>query len=159
MGSKLNAKEIGKQFTKAKKLWKTKMITAGLIATTLLSNTSCSSPQKKYESWETKTELINTQKKAKELISAYNEYYDLYEKGKKTLVELNASGDITGYQSEYNRLKELYETIKNTESKIDNLRDESFKLEQEYQEGKAATNSKWAPTLPILKRRTFIEHK
>lgn len=159
MTTKINSKAIGERFTKERKLWKAKFATASVLAATLLSTSSCSSPQERYESWETKTELIATQKRAKELIAAYNKYFDLYEKGKKNLVELNASGDIAGYQAEFERLETLYEEIKEVEGKIDDLRDKSYELEKDYQEGKATSNSKGTPALPILKRRTFSEHK
>lgn len=158
-----NRKETGRNFTEAiKNKWKTAII-AATSAFLLNSMASCTSSAEKYQSGETQLEIKEEKAKLKVEIQAYDKYFDLYQGFQKDLVELQAKGDIWGYQNVYKKAEELAETITNLEETIDERADDILDLEQELNKGEAEFSAEqetkgYTPTSWTLRRRSFEEY-
>lgn len=119
------------------------------------------SAQDRYESGQTEASIDAKHKEQKVLIEAYNEYFDQYEEMGKTLIELQASGDIAGYKNTFKKREKLREEIKSVESDIDKLGNKIQDLKQDMTEGKRQSASEITP-IPHIKgkdRRTFKEYQ
>ena len=117
--------------------------------------------QDRYESGQTEASIDAKHKEQKVLIEAYNEYFDQYEEMGKTLIELQASGDIAGYKNTFKKREKLREEIKSVESDIDKLGNKIRDLKQDMTEGKRQSASEITP-IPHIKgkdRRTFKEYQ
>ena len=117
--------------------------------------------QDRYESGQTEASIDAKHKEQKVLIDAYNEYFAQYEEMGKTLIELQASGDIAGYKNTFKKREKLREEIKSVESDIDKLGNNIQDLKQDMTEGKRQSASEITP-IPHIKgkdRRTFKEYQ
>ena len=117
--------------------------------------------QDRYESGQTEASIDAKHKEQKVLIEAYNEYFDQYEEMGKTLIELQASGDIAGYKNTFKKREKLREEIKSVESDIDKLGNKIRDLKQDKNEKKRQSASEITP-IPQIKgkdRRTFKEYQ
>ncbi len=158
-----NLKETWRKFTEAVKNKSKTAVIAATSAFLLNSMTSCSSADK-YQSWEVQLEIKQEKARMKVEIWAYNKYFKIYENFQKDLVELQAKGDIWGYQNVYKKAEQLAETIKNLEEDIDDRADNILDLEKELNEGKADFSAEQiknqrVPTSWTLQKRSFDEYR
>lgn len=167
MKNSIQSKETGRKWlesidrAKAKlsdHQWKLGKALAGVL---VASSVACSSPQERYQSWETQSQIEAVKNKQSFLIEAYNSYFDEYERLGKVLVELQSSGDIWGYQVTFEQREQLFKEIKNIEEQIDDLSEKKADLESDLVQGKAqnAADQNAIPHPSKHKRRTFIEKK
>lgn len=123
---------------------------------------SCSNAQKDYESGETTEQIAKNDAKIKSLIDAYDYYYNEIQRRQKNLAALEASGDIRWARAERERIKELVETLEDTEKQIDKAQNKKVELDKYNQEGKVASESDAAGAVGWIRippHRTFWETK
>ena len=159
----LNSKEskIKAWVKKHKKSIRNSFLT--LLATGAVYHTAdnWTSAQDRLESGETEARIEAVVKEQRVLIEAYNAYFDEYESMGKTLVELQAEGDLAGYRNTLKQREKLWKEIKNVEEKIDKLGRKRQELEIDLTEGKvqAARDITPIPHAKGLERRTFKEYQ
>lgn len=133
-------KEIGKQFQSQIGKYKTtaKKAVAGVLASAALTSCTGSCTQGAEADYldGISTELLETNKAdINAHIDAYEKYWNNYETQKKEAAECLANGDVKGARLAERRAKELMETIRETEKRIDDLKDEKLDLEQYKDKG------------------------
>ena len=119
------------------------------------------SAQDRLESGATEARIEAVIEEQKVLIEAYNTYFDEHEAMGKTLVELQAEGDLAGYRNTLDQREALQKEIKNVEERIDKLGRKRQELEIDLTEGKvqAVRDITPIPHAKGLERRTFKEYQ
>ena len=151
MRSSIDYKETGRKWKLA--LWAS-------AAALMLTLTSCSNAQKDYESWETTEKLAKNDARIKSLKDSYEFYYREIQRRQQNLLALEAAGDIAWARKERERIKELIETLKDTEEEIDEASNKKIDLEKRHQDGKVASETEaagWVGGILIPPHRTFEE--
>jgi hypothetical protein len=144
-----------------KKLIRNALLGVVVAGTATYTVNNWKTAQDRYESGQTEASIDAKHKEQKVLIDAYNEYFAQYEEMGKTLIELQASGDIAGYKNTFKKREKLREEIKSVESDIDKLGNNIQDLKQDMTEGKRQSASEITP-IPHIKgkdRRTFKEYQ
>ena len=168
MNEKIQEKDLNNKESKIKR-WREKhkksirntfltLLAAGAVYHTADKWTSA---QDRLESGATEARIESVVEEQKVLIEAYNAYFDEYEAMGKTLVELQAEGDLAGYKNTFDQREALREEIKNVEERIDKLGRKRQELEIDLTEGKvqAARDITPIPHAKGKERRTFKEYQ
>lgn len=119
-----------------------------------------------YEKGKTGLFIESTEEKQKILINAYNKYFDTYERYQQDFVALQAEGDTRGAKNVHDKMKDLENTIKKTEKKIDKEGDKLLDLQEYLMRGKQKSamnevkkkNKNNNKKSEVLTRRTFKEY-
>lgn len=168
MSEKNPEKDINNKESKIKK-WREKhkksirnaFFTVFAVGAIYHTSEKWTSSQDRLESGATEARIESVVEEQKVLIEAYNIYFDEYEAMGKTLVELQAEGDLAGYRNTLDQREALREEIKNVEARIDKLGRKRQELEIDLTEGKvqAARDITPIPHAKGLERRTFKEYQ
>lgn len=154
-------KQIGERFKKQFWDYKShaKKAVAGILAAASL--TSCTGSLTQGAQWDyedgTSTELLERNKSdINAHIDAYESFWNDYENLKKEAAECAANGDMKGARLAERRAKEVMETIKDIENKIDDLNDEAIDLEEYRSKGERkakADGVTWEPQRRYFKKK------
>ena len=161
MSEKNPEKDINSKESKKDTFWKRTRKTINTLLLTLWVAGSINLAINKWDNFDPETRIEAVSKEQKVLIEAYNIYFDEYEAMGKTLVELQAEGDLAGYRNTLDQREALQKEIKNVEERIDKLGRRRQKLEIDLTEGKVQAERDITPIPHAkgLERRTFKEYQ